>query len=105
MEWVKKLKKKWNIASDWDFWAIMVVFSLAGMGISFLRKLVFHLLGLDHSVWWVKVLAWLILIVPLYQISTLFFGLFLGQFNFFWTRQKSIWRAVGRRFTQKLERA
>ncbi len=103
MNWVERLKKKWNIANNWDFTAIMIVFSLAGMGVTFSRRAIFKLLGINHMAWWVNVTAWLILIVPLYQISTLFFSLFLGQFNFFWGRQKAMGRAIKRRFTQRAE--
>ena len=94
MNFVDKLKKKWGISNNVDFVLIMLVFSLAGMGVSFSRKRIFVLLKLTHAAWWVKILVSLILIVPLYQLSTLFFSLFFGQFPFFWERQKAIGRAL-----------
>lgn len=73
---------------------IMLVFSLAGLGVSFSRRKIFMLLGIDHASIGFKIFISLLLIVPLYQLSTLFFSLFLGQFDFFWQRQKSIARAL-----------
>lgn len=94
MNMIRKLKKKWNITNNWDFTLIMLVFSLAGMGVSFSRREIFTLLGFDHASLGIKIIVSLLLIVPLYQLSTLFFGFFLGQFHFFWERQKAIGRAL-----------
>ncbi len=94
MNMIQKLKNKWKIANNRDFTLIMITFSLAGMGVSFSRREIFVLLGLDHASLGLKILVSLLLIVPLYQLSTLFFGFFLGQFNFFWERQKAIGRAL-----------
>ncbi len=94
MNFVNKLKKKWNISSNVDFVLIILVFSLAGLGVSFSRRGIFVLLGINHAAWWLKIIVSLILIVPLYQLSTLFFGILLGQFPFFWERQKAIGRAL-----------
>ena len=91
---MERLKKKWKITSNVDFILIMLVFSLAGMGVSFSRRKIFVFLHLDHAHLWVKIVVSLLLIVPLYQLSTLFFGLFLGQFPFFWERQKAIGRGI-----------
>ena len=94
MNFFERLKKKWNISNNVDFILIMAVFSLAGLGVSFSRRRIFILLGLNHAAWWINIIAWLILIVPLYQLSTLFFSIFLGQFSFFWERQKAIGRVL-----------
>ena len=94
MNIVQKLKTKWNITSNQDFILIMLVFSLAGMGVSFSRREIFTLLGINHTSLGFKIFISLLLIVPLYQLSTLFFGLCLGQFRFFWERQKMIGRAL-----------
>ena len=96
MNIIQKLKTKWKITNNWDFILIMLVFSLAGLGVSFSRREIFILLGIDHASLGFKIGISLLLIVPLYQLSTLFFGFFLGQFNFFWERQKAIARALKR---------
>ncbi len=93
---IEKLKYKWNIKSNVDFVLIMLVFSLAGMGVALGRKGIFHVLGLQNASLSIKILISLLVIVPLYQLSTLLFSLPLGQFNFFWERQKAIGRHLQR---------
>jgi len=88
---VNKLKKKWRIESNLDFVLIMLVFSLAGMAITQLRKPVFHLIGItDQTPLWIKVLIYIPLIVPLYQINLIIFGTLFGQFRFFWEKEKQM---------------
>ena len=94
MNMIQKLKTKWNITNNRDFTLIMLTFSLAGLGVSFSRRGIFTLLGINRASLGFKILISLLLIVPRYQLSTLFFGFFLGQFNFFWERQKAIGRAL-----------
>ena len=93
MKFKKRLMQKWNIKSDWDFWMIMLTFSMAGMGISVVRPIVFHLFGIERTTpLWIKVCAYIPLIPPTYQLGLLFFGTLLGQFNFFWEKEKQLVR-------------
>lgn len=101
---IEKLKTKWDITSDLDFFLIMLVFSLAGMGVSILRRPIFAHLGLSHSPIAIRILVSLLLIVPLYQFSTLAFALPLGQFQFFFTRQKKLVKFLGRSISQKFQK-
>lgn len=96
--WITKLKTKWNIHSNWDFWMIMIAFSLAGMGVTKIRPIVFHLLGIEtDTALWIKVCVYIPLIFPLYQLLLLIFGTLLGQFSFFWEKEKQIIRFLGRK--------
>lgn len=64
---------------------IMLSFSLAGMFIMPVRKLIFHLVGITAKTpLWIKILVYLPLIPPAYYVGLMFFGTLLGQFNFFW---------------------
>ena len=93
------LKDKWNIENNLDFILIMLVFSFAGMGISFLRPPIFHFLGITHQTpLWIKIAIYVPLIPPLYQINLLIFGFCLGQFDFFWEKEKRIIRFFRRAF-------
>ena len=99
---VKHLKEKWNITSNRDFILIMLVFSLAGMAIGFIRKPIFHALGITvHTPIWIKVLIYLPLIPPIYQVNLLVFGFLLGQFDFFWEKEKRILKFLGKVFSFK----
>ena len=100
----EKLKQKWNITSNKDLILIMLVFSLAGSVIGFERRPIFHLLGITHDTHlWVKIAAYLPLIPPIYQLNLLFFGFLLGQFDFFWEKEKRLgrflWQAITRQRT------
>jgi len=98
-QWVDRLKKKWNITSHWDFWAIMIVFSLAGMSIVYVRKPLFYLFGITATTpFWIKFLTWLAIVFPTYQINLIIFGFLLGQFNFFWEKEKQMGRFFLRLF-------
>ena len=84
-----RIKTKWNIDSDRDYWLIMLAYSLAGMFILPVKKVVFHLVGInDHTPLWVIVLVYIPLIPPVYQLGLIFFGTLLGQFNFVWGQAK-----------------
>lgn len=91
--WVIRLKKKWNINSSRDFILIMAVFSIAGMSIVYVRRPLFYLLGITAATpFWIKFFAWLIIVFPAYQINLIIFGFLLGQFNFFWEKEKQMGR-------------
>jgi hypothetical protein len=99
--WVKKLKAKWNIETNADFVMIMLVFSLAGMFIGTERHFVFHAFGIDKDPMWVKVLVYVPLIFPLYQLNLLVFGFCLGQFKFFLEKEKKLVRFLLQSFRKK----
>ena len=89
----EKLKKKWNIKSNWDFFLINLVFALAGMAIVFVRKPLFHLFGItSQTPFWIKFVTWLAIVFPIYQINLIIFGTLLGQFRFFWEKEKQMGR-------------
>lgn len=79
---------------------IMLTFSLAGLSITRIRPLFWGLLGFtkEHPSLWVKVPTYLLLVFPTYQISLLIFGTLLGQFRFFWNKEKALFRAISKPF-------
>ena len=102
---IRHLKQKWGIQSNWDLLAIMTVFSLAGMMISVCRKPIFLSLGITpNKPFWLKACVYVPLIFPLYQMSLLVFGFLLGQFGFFWDKEKRLAKFLLQPF-QKLRKA
>lgn len=90
---INKIKDKWGIKSDWQFFKINLIFSLAGMCIVFVRKPVFHLLHIaDATPLWIKILVYIPILFPTYQINLLIFSFMLGEFEFFWKKEKDLWR-------------
>jgi len=79
------LRLKTKCKSEWDFWMIMLSFSLAGMLIMPVRKFIFHLLGITiKTPLWIKILVYIPIIPPTYYVGLMIFGTMLGQFSFFW---------------------
>ncbi|WFB37217.1 hypothetical protein P3T73_05520 [Kiritimatiellota bacterium B12222] len=101
--WADRLKSKWGIESNFSFWMIMLTFTLAGSSISQIRPLYWGLLGFtkEHPSMWVKVPTYLLLVFPTYQISLMIFGTLLGQFNFFWKKEKAMLLFFAKPFRKK----
>lgn len=97
--WVTRLKRKWNIRSNFEFLRILLVFSLAGASIGFIRRPIFHVLGITpQTSLWIKTAVYLPLIPPIYQINLLIYGFLLGCFDFFWEKEKKLGRVLKRVF-------
>ena len=94
--WRARLKKKWGINSEMQFWVIMLMFSLAGSSCVFVRKPIFEMLNITSDtnpiVWFC---AWLMVIFPAYQVLLMFWGTVLGQFQFAWWFEKKMLRRMG----------
>ena len=94
----EKLKTKWGITSAWQFWSIMLTFSLAGMAITQVRRPLFHVFGIEpETPFWIKTVVYLASIFPLYQLFLVLIGSALGQFRFFWEKEKALVRWALRR--------
>ena len=87
---IEKLKNKWGIKSTVDIVLILVVFSLAGSSIVFVRKPVFNLLDINDSHFALKTIVYLLVVFPCYQAFLLIYGTLLGQFKFFWDKEKKL---------------
>ncbi len=99
---IQKLKFKWQIDSTVQVLLILLVFSLTGSTVVYLRKFLFALVGFDDSTpFWLKTITYLICIMPAYQVLILVYGFLLGQFNFFWKKEKKLFYAIKRLFVGK----
>jgi len=88
---LNKLKKKWNIKSDFQLLVLLFVFASTGSLTLFTRKGIFFLLGLTaETSMWIKVPLYIIFIFPTYQILFLLIGTLLGQFKFVWEFEKKV---------------
>lgn len=90
-----RLKIKWNIESNWQVFLIILVFTLAGPTVVFIKDWYFHLLAFDENTATItKTIAYLLFIFPAYQVLLLFYGFLLGQFHFFWEKEKALFRLI-----------
>ena len=93
---IRKLKKRWKIESNFQAILILVVFALTGMAALWVRKAVWPLLGLDEgTAVWIRVLLYILIIFPVYQILLLLIAFILGQFRFFWAFEQKMLRRIG----------
>lgn len=100
---IHSLKKKWNIKSNIDFWLIMLVFSLAGMSITLWKKSILSFIAFSpQTPLAVKIMVYAPVFFTVYQIHLLLFGLLLGQFNFFFDKQKKIGRLLLKPFQRSI---
>lgn len=80
----QKLKKRWEVESNFQVLMILVVFAITGFSVLYIKKPVFewcHYHHIDNI--FLKVLAYIGIMYPLYQFLLLTVGTLLGQFRFF----------------------
>ena len=100
---MEKLKKRWNIESNWAIIAIFIVFAINGSFAAWVAKPITSLLGLSTEsvsplVYWpLRIL----LIFPIYQFTLPLVGWLFGQFKFFWYFEKKILNRLGLGFLFK----
>ena len=80
----QKLKKRWGIENDWQVAVILLVFTLTGFSFLFINPLIDRLLGLtEEDPFWIKVVVFVIITLPVYNILLIIWGTLLGQYKFF----------------------
>jgi len=91
LPWIHRLKEKWGIHHTWQVVCILLVFSLAGSTAVTLKPVYFGVLGIDSATpLWIKISAYLLFLFPTYQTLLLAYGALLGQFGFFWKKEKQL---------------
>lgn len=100
---MEKLKKRWNIDSNFQIVIIFMVFAVTGSAAAKLAAPLTELIGLDRETtepwlfWPVRIL----LIFPIYQVLLVLFGWLFGQFEFFWNFEKKTLHRLGLGFLFK----
>ena len=66
---------------------ILIVFSLAGSSILYVKQPIYHALGISpDATRWIRYP----LIILFYQVLLLIWGTLFGQFRFFWEKEKKL---------------
>ena len=80
----QKLKKRWQVESNFQVVMILVVFAITGFSVLYVKKPVFEWCRYHHiDNTFLKVLAYIGIMYPLYQLLLITVGTLLGQFTFF----------------------
>lgn len=95
MRIIQHLKHKWNVTS-WGLIAILISFSLAGSSVVRLKTPILNFILPPHCPTWLRVFTYILLIFPLYQLMLMIYGTVLGQFRFFWDKEKRLWGGLFR---------
>lgn len=96
--YLRHFKTKYNIKSDLQLFLIFCAFSLAGPSDTMTIRAFLHsaLKSFHHVPTPAYVFIYIMLAVPMYQFFLLVYGSLLGQFRFFWEREKQIGRFLRR---------
>ena len=79
-----KLKLRWGIDSNLQVLIILIAFSLAGPTSLFFHRKIDFLLGItDDSSFWLKVVVFIVIVLPIYNVFLFVYGVLLGQSRFF----------------------
>ncbi|WP_338409082.1 DUF6787 family protein [uncultured Flavobacterium sp.] len=89
---MNKLKKRWNISSNWQLIIILLVFAITGSTAAYLSKPITNYIGLtkESVSLWIYWPARIIILFPIYQIMIVIIGSLFGQFKFFWEFEKKM---------------
>jgi len=99
--WLGKMQEKWGLETTRQVLLVLAVFSLSGSSVVWLRKGLFHLLGYDETTpMWLKTVTYILFIFPTYQSLLLIYGFLLGQFSFFWEKEKKMFRWIAGKFSK-----
>lgn len=96
-----RLAEKWGV-TPWRVVVICTVFSLTGFTVLYAKKWVFALFGFSpETSSWIKLPVYILTIFPLYQVFLIIYGTLLGEFKFFWAKEKQMVRFFSRAFQGK----
>ena len=99
---LEKLRTKWGLQSLFQVTLVLIVFSLTGTTVVVLRPALFAWLGLNAATpGWIKILAYIAFVFPAYQLLLLGYGFLLGQFAFFWQKERQMWLRIEKVFAGK----
>ena len=93
---MKKLKEKWGIKSNFQLVIILIVFAITGSTSAVISgPTIDFLFGEIEMNGFLKFILQLVVIMPIYQVLLLFFGLIFFQFNFFFKFVKKFLKLFG----------
>ena len=85
MNYLKNIKDRWGIESNFQFIIIVIVFGITGSTSLLISGPLLNFINLEQliTVNWVYWLVRIIIILPIYQILLLVIGTLFGEFKFF----------------------
>lgn len=85
----EKLKKRWNIQSNFHVVVILTVFAITGSTTVYVKKIIFDLIEITPDTHFlIKVPVYILVILTVYNLLLLVVGFLFGQFRFFYEFEK-----------------
>ena len=98
--WSKRLQERWHVSGS-QVLIILLVFACTGVTVLLLKRpIVSFFVGEGQTSTLFSVIYY-ILILPIYNVILLIYGLIFGQFNFFWNFEKKMFKRLFGRFQSK----
>ncbi|AZQ63150.1 hypothetical protein EI427_13140 [Flammeovirga pectinis] len=96
MGFIDKLKKRWDVKSGGQVIVILLVFAITGTTFMYtVKPYIYPLFGItSESSTFIRILAFVFIGLPCYQVLLLIWGTILGQFKFFWAFEKRMFRRM-----------
>ena len=93
----QKLKSKWGITSNFQFFIINLVFAISGCGSLIISRPLLNLFGINNDSlnWYLYYPLRILIIFIAYQFTLLIIAFLFGQFSFFWKQEKKILKRIG----------
>ena len=93
----QKLKSRWGITSNFQFFIINLVFAISGFSSLLISRPLLNLFGINYDSlnWYLYYPLRILIIFITYQLTLLIVAFLFGQFNFFWKQEKKILKRIG----------
>ncbi len=100
--WIERLKKKWDIKNTWQVIIILIVFACTGFSVLYLEALIVKWLNIPEDLtWWLRVIVFIFLTLPIYNVLLLIWGFVFGQFKWFWNYEKVFFSRIAKAFKKR----
>ena len=98
MGWIDTLKQRWDLNTTWQVLVVLFIFACTGFTVMFLKNPLLGLIDPSYKESTTFTVLYYILILPVYNLILLFYGLIFGKFKFFWEFEKRfVKRMTGRK--------
>tara|TARA_B100000579_G_C22841014_1_gene861493 strand:- start:399 stop:707 length:309 start_codon:yes stop_codon:yes gene_type:complete len=97
LNFFQKLKVKWGVTSNFQFFIINLVFAISGFASLFISRPLLSFFGVNKDLfsWYIYYPLRILIIFIAYQFTLLIIAFLFGQFSFFWKQEKKILRRLG----------
>lgn len=97
---IDELKERWEVDTVGHIALIMFLFSITGMSTLLVRSYMFQLFDVNAQMaLWLKIILWISIDIPTFQVLFLIYGFLLGQFDFVWRYEKKSIRRIKNLFS------